>query len=153
MTRRAKGWSQAIAPDEATDVGSISSPEQRIDVWLWYARCAKSRTLAQTLVSGGRVRINKQRIAKAATMVRPGDVVTLSVGPRVRVLKIVGVGTRRGPAAEAALLYTDCSPVYIAPDAAVGETSAAALQAGQREAGSGRPTKRDRRLIDRLKGA
>lgn len=139
--------------DAAADGGSSASSEQRIDLWLWYARCAKSRTLAQALVAGGRVRINKQRISKAATVVRPGDVVTLSVGPRVRVLKIVSVGARRGPAAEAALLFTDHSPTYIAPAAEAGETSAASLQTAQREAGSGRPTKRDRRLIDRFKGA
>lgn len=76
---------------------------QRIDQWLWFARVAKSRTLAQALIERGKVRINRLRIEKPSQQVKPGDVVTISLGPRVRVLEISAIGSRRGPAAEAEL--------------------------------------------------
>ena len=113
---------------------------QRVDQWLWFARIVKSRTLAQALVERGKVRLNRERLGKASAAVKPGDVLTVSTGPLVRVFQVVAIGQRRGPASEAVLLYKD-SPV-----------SAAASASGTRPAGAGRPTKRERRLTDRLKG-
>lgn len=86
---------------------------QRLDRWLWCARVAKTRSACATLVERGAVRINRQPTAKPHAKLRPGDVVTFAVGPAlrgtVRVWRVLALGDRRGPAAEAALLYEDLS--------------------------------------------
>ena len=82
---------------------------QRIDKWLWFARFAKSRTLAAKLVQGGHVRVNGQRIDSAAKAVAVGDVVTLALARTTAVVRVAALGERRGPAAEARLLYDDLS--------------------------------------------
>lgn len=79
----------------------------RIDKWLWQARFFKSRTLAAERVAAGAVRVNGQRISKPAHDVGPGDVLTFSQGGAVRVVRMIAAGTRRGPAAEARLLYAE----------------------------------------------
>jgi ribosome-associated heat shock protein Hsp15 len=111
---------------------------QRVDKFLWFARFFKSRTLAATMVSGGRVRINGERCEKPSALVRIGDVLTFPAGPRVRVIKVLAGGTRRGPATEAQTLYEDMTPPIEpkADDAAVA-----------RDKGAGRPTKKERRQI------
>lgn len=88
---------------------------QRIDKWLWFARMVKTRTLAAAIVSQGQVRLNKVKVAKPAHEVGPGDVITLAAHGRVRVIKVLGIGTRRGPASEAQTLYEDMAAP--APDA------------------------------------
>lgn len=125
---------------------------QRIDRWLWYARIAKSRTLAQALIERGKVRVNRVKIDKTSTIVRPGDVLTLSLGPRVVSIEILSIGSRRGPAPEAQTLYRDLTPKP-PPEAAdrSAEANSFARQAARGE-GSGRPTKRERRVIDKLRG-
>jgi ribosome-associated heat shock protein Hsp15 len=128
------------APDESAGV-------QRLDKWLWFARVVKSRTLAAALVETGKVRVNRVRAEKAAQSVRAGDVLTVSVHKAVRVLKVLAPGERRGPAAEARMLYDDLTP----PAVPAGGAGAAPATAA-REPGTGRPTKRDRRAIDRLTG-
>ncbi len=119
---------------------------QRIDKWLWFARLVKSRTLAQKLALSGRVRINREKVEAASQLIKAGDVLTIASDRGVRVLKVVAPGTRRGPAPEAQLLYEDLSPA---------ETPhrADAASAADRPPGSGRPTKRDRRALDRLRTA
>ena len=79
----------------------------RIDKWLWHARLVKTRPLAAQLVQGGKLRINGQRIDKPGRAVGEGDVLTLAIGGRVRVLRILTCGERRGPAPEAQSLYLD----------------------------------------------
>ncbi len=116
---------------------------QRIDKFLWFARFFKSRTLAASVVTGGRVRINGERCDKASTIVKAGDMLTFAAGPRVRVIKVVAGGTRRGPASEAQTLYEDLTPP---PEARADEPPAPA----QRERGAGRPTKKERRATDAL---
>lgn len=123
---------------------------QRIDQWLWFARITKSRTLAQDLIARGKVRLNRAKIDKPSTLVKPGDVLTLVAGPAVRSLEIVAIGRRRGPAAEAQLLFLDHTPP--APRREAAEISQGPAQPAIRPEGAGRPTKRDRRLIDKLKG-
>jgi ribosome-associated heat shock protein Hsp15 len=81
--------------------------EQRLDTWLWCARLVKSRTRAATLVREGRVRINRQPTGKPHARVRPGDVLTVPLGNRVRVLTVRAIGIRRGPASSACLLYDE----------------------------------------------
>lgn len=69
----------------------------------------KSRSLATALVSRGKVRVNRVKVAKPSHPVGPGDVLTIALRGGVRVLKVVEAGTRRGPAPEARLLYQDLS--------------------------------------------
>jgi ribosome-associated heat shock protein Hsp15 len=87
----------------------MAGESQRIDKWLWFSRIMKTRSLAPALVNGGAVRVNRQRIAKPSHPVAPGDVLTLAVRGRVMVVKILELGARRGPSAEARLLYDDLS--------------------------------------------
>ncbi len=136
---------------------------QRLDKWLWFARVAKTRTLAAGLVSDGRVRVNRIRTTKPAQTVRAGDVITVSVHAGVRVLEILAGGKRRGPASEAAELYNEIVPLQSSRPAGSGASKPAGdsatpgedLGPGQgapvSEAGSGRPTKKDRRVLDRLR--
>lgn len=78
---------------------------QRLDKWLWFARFAKTRTLAAKLVTSGFVRVNGQRIDNAAKAVAVGDVLTLALARTTVVVRVQGLGERRGPAPEARLLY------------------------------------------------
>lgn len=128
--------------------GGGAEDGRRLDRWLWFARVVKSRTLAAGLVAAGKVRVNRERVTKASHQVRNGDVLTITVGPRVRILKVLAAGERRGPASEARELFEDLTP---APEPGPGPTGSAAM-GGERSPGTGRPTKRDRRLTDRLKG-
>jgi ribosome-associated heat shock protein Hsp15 len=84
-----------------------AAEEQRLDLWLWYARFVKSRSLAAKLIEEGWIRVNRQRVVKAATCVKSGDVLTASFHGRVRVIEILAVGHRRGPPAEAKALYSE----------------------------------------------
>ncbi len=87
------------------------APERlRIDKWLWHARFFKTRTMAAELVSRGRLRRNGDRITKPGTSVTPGDTLTFPQGAQIRVVRIVAIGTRRGPATEAQSLYHDLAP-------------------------------------------
>ncbi|MFY9695985.1 MAG: S4 domain-containing protein [Xanthobacteraceae bacterium] len=80
---------------------------QRIDRWLWHARLVRTRGAAAALTGAGYVRVNGARIDAPGRMVRSGDVITVALDRRVRVLKVTGFVERRGPAASAATLYED----------------------------------------------
>lgn len=80
---------------------------QRLDKWLWFARFAKSRTLAAKLVASGFVRVNGQRTDNPAKALSVGDVVTLALAHATLVVRVEGLGVRRGPASEARQLYAD----------------------------------------------
>ncbi len=129
---------------------------QRLDKWLWFARVAKSRTLAAALVSGGKIRVNRTRASKPSQLVKVGDVITAGTLRDVRILRIKAPGLRRGPPAEAQTLYEELTPPSSRPrssgDAAEVGNGATAEGREQRAPGTGRPTKKDRRLIDLLKG-
>lgn len=131
---------------------------QRIDQWLWFARIAKSRTLAQDMIGRGKVRLNRTKVGKPSTLVKPGDGLTIVVGRVVRSLEILAIGTRRGPASEAHLLYLDLTAPQPHAESVKNNQSPSFAQAhappsdpALREQGSGRPTKRDRREIEKLK--
>jgi ribosome-associated heat shock protein Hsp15 len=113
---------------------------RRLDKWLWFARFCKSRTLASKLCAAGKVRIAGEIVHKAHYLVRPGDVLTFPQGPHIRVVRVLQIGTRRGPATEARTLYEDLSPLVPAAPADA-----------RREPGTGRPTKVERRALDRLR--
>jgi ribosome-associated heat shock protein Hsp15 len=117
---------------------------QRLDKWLWFARIFKSRTLAAQMVQDGKVRINRAKVAKPAQTVRPDDVLTIAVRGKIQVVRVLAPGSRRGPPAEARLLYELLS----APDGPA--TAPPPAGSGERNRGTGRPSKRDRRLTDRL---
>ncbi|WOF75291.1 RNA-binding S4 domain-containing protein [Parvibaculaceae bacterium PLY_AMNH_Bact1] len=118
---------------------------QRLDRWLWFARFFKSRTLAASIVSAGKVRVNTERVGKPSHSVKTGDVLTFPAAKQVRVIKIVDLGTRRGPAPEAQALYEDQAP----PEPR--KTAERPQKVAEREAGAGRPTKRERRQTTALK--
>ena len=81
----------------------------RLDKWLFHARFLKSRALASDLIGEGRVRVNGQPTDKPARPVGTGDVLTFALHGRVRVVRILDPGSRRGPASEAQGLYEDLS--------------------------------------------
>jgi ribosome-associated heat shock protein Hsp15 len=77
----------------------------RIDRWLWHARFFRTRTLAARMVGEGRIRLNATPVTRPATLVRPGDLLTIPQGGTVHVVRVRAPGLRRGPAAEARALY------------------------------------------------
>ena len=91
-------------------------PKLRLDKWLWQARFCKSRSLAAELIEAGSVRVNGQRIIKPGRDVSEGDTLTFPQGPRIRVIRILALGLRRGPAAEAQAQYLDLEPRPDLPD-------------------------------------
>jgi ribosome-associated heat shock protein Hsp15 len=115
----------------------------RLDKWLWAARVFKTRSLAADACDGGKVDVNAQA-AKPAKALRPGDVVrvTLPHG-RYRALKVALLGERRGPASAARALFEDLTP----PE----PPRARLAPPPRRLPGAGRPTKRERRELDRLR--
>ena len=117
---------------------------QRIDKWLWHARVVRTRAAAAALAAAGHVRINGQRVDAPSRAVRPGDVVTVALDRAVRVLKVLAFAERRGSADDARAL---CETLEPPPD----RRGAAAAGDGV-SAGTGRPTKRDRRDIERFTG-
>jgi len=131
-------------------MGQGGEDRMRVDKWLWQARFFKTRSRATAIVTSGHLRINSGRCTKPAQTVTPGDVLTLVQGRIVRVIRVDAIGGRRGPAVEAATLYTDLD----APATAAGRGGTPPAEppaAPRREPGGGRPTKRARREIDRLR--
>lgn len=123
----------------------MSDPGQsvRLDKWLWAARVFKTRSVAATACDGGKVDVNDQS-AKPARALRAGDIVrvTLPQGRR-RILRVAALGDRRGSATLARTLYEDLTPPE-PPRPRWGAPPA-------RVPGAGRPTKRERRALDRLR--
>lgn len=121
----------------------MADERQRIDKWLWHARVARTRSAAAALAASGHVRVNGIRVEAASKAVKAGDVVTVALDRRVRILKVLGFAARRGPAESVGGLYEEKS--FAAADAA--PTPGPRVPDGK-----GRPTKRDRRALQRLTG-
>lgn len=119
---------------------NATAQKLRLDKWLWFARFFKTRSLAAARVATGDVRVNGERVTKRATTIGAGDVLTFAQGRVVRVVEVVAIGTRRGPAPEAQALYNDMTPPPPPPEDAV--------PVNPKFEGKGRPTKRDRRQAD-----
>jgi len=115
----------------------------RVDKWLWAARAFKTRSIAADACDGGKVDVNGEA-AKPAKQVRPGDRLEITVAGGRRILKVVALSERRGPASDARTLYDDLTPP--APP------RIKQPKPPYRPPGAGRPTKRERREIDRLRG-
>jgi ribosome-associated heat shock protein Hsp15 len=92
-------------PDLPAESGTM-----RVDKWLWFARLAKSRSLAARLCAAGAVVVSGRVTAKPHQSVRVGDTVTVPQGRQIHTVRIVGLGTRRGPAPEARQLYEMQAP-------------------------------------------
>jgi ribosome-associated heat shock protein Hsp15 len=99
----------------------------RLDKWLWQARFFKTRGLAARAVASGHVRVNAVRVLKPAAAVAIGDGLTLVQHGGVRVVRVLALGQRRGPASEARLLYQDLAE---APSAGRADPPAAGLERG-----------------------
>jgi len=121
----------------------LDADRQRIDRWLWHARLVRTRALAAALAASGHVRVNGQRVGTPGKAVRISDVLTVALPGGVRVLRVVAFAARRGAAEEAKRLYEDIGP------AAPKQTPLASTP--MRARGEGRPTKRERRALDRLR--
>jgi ribosome-associated heat shock protein Hsp15 len=122
--------------------GENQMSDVRIDKWLWAARFFKSRTLAAAACNGGKVHVNGDA-AKPSKTVRPGDLLRVTL-PRIRrIVRVTALAERRGGAGDAAVLYDDLTPPPPPREARPGPPA-------YRPPGAGRPTKRERRRIDRL---
>ena len=126
---------------------SDSDDHVRLDKWLWTARFYKTRSLASEAVAGGKVQVNGDR-AKRARPLQIGDEVRIRQGPYQHLVVVRGLSGRRGPASEAAKLYEERPESRQAREAmALQLKSLHSAFVPQR----GRPTKKDRREIERLK--
>jgi ribosome-associated heat shock protein Hsp15 len=121
----------------------LGGEKQRIDKWLFFARAVKSRSLAGKFAAAGHVKINDRTSDGADNPVRIGDLLAIRLERHVLVWKVLGLGERRGPAPEAQLLYEDLTPAKPEADQVVKD--------GQRDPGAGRPEKKERRAIERLR--
>ena len=120
----------------------------RLDKWLWAARFFKTRALAAEAVAGGRVEVGDHKV-KPGRDVKVGDVVRLRIGPFIHVVTVRALSGRRGPAAEAAKLYEE-DPAGRAERLRLVEQHRLAHQAFAY--GEGKPTKKERRALDELRG-
>jgi ribosome-associated heat shock protein Hsp15 len=131
-----------------TGPGQAPLRKERLDRFLFFSRAVKSRTLAQKIIESGAIRVNSEKTERTDYKVGAGDVLTMSLNNRIVVWRILDCGTRRGPASEAQTLYEDMSPPPV-PRADLSPYDAAIAE---RPAGAGRPTKKERRETDRLRG-
>ncbi len=123
------------------------SPQRlRLDKWLWAARFYKTRGLAVEAVESGKALLNGERV-KRAKEVKPGDIVTVRAAHLEWTMVVCGVSERRGPASEAALLFAETDASRAKRERALAERRAAPQPVAP---GLGRPTKRDRRILDRF---
>jgi ribosome-associated heat shock protein Hsp15 len=119
----------------------------RVDKWLWAARFFKTRSLAADAVDGGKVQVNGDR-AKPSKSVKPGDEVRLRLGPYEHVVIVRGTAERRGSAPEAQRLYEETTASREAREKLHWQLTKAAPAM---EAAPGRPTKQDRRALEKFR--
>ncbi len=121
---------------------------QRLDKWLWAARFFKTRNLAIEAINGGKVHADGQRV-KPARAVRPGTEVRVRKGPYEFTVVVRGLSSQRRPASEASQLYEETAASKAGREALAEQRR---QEATQRNRGSGRPTKKERRDLSRLSG-
>jgi ribosome-associated heat shock protein Hsp15 len=131
-----------------SDSDAAGPDRVRIDKWLWAARFFKTRSIAADAISGGKVELNGER-TKPAKLLQVGDEVRLRLGPYEHIVLVRGLSERRGPATDAMRLYEE-TPASIAARAKHAEQLRMAPAAFVYEE-KGRPTKRDRREIERFR--
>jgi ribosome-associated heat shock protein Hsp15 len=120
----------------------------RIDKWLWAARFYKTRGLSADALDAGKIEVNGER-AKRSRMVQAGDRIRIRSGPYEHIITVLGVSERRGSATIAQALYEEDPASRKAREAMAAHVRAMNASTGYE---SGRPTKKDRREIERLKG-
>lgn len=121
--------------------------KMRIDKWLWAARFFKTRALAIEAIDSGKVLVNEVRVKPAKT-IDVGNLVSIRLGPYNFVVEVLGLSEKRGPAPQAQKLYKETEDSIKKREELAFERKAQA-QVVQR--GEGRPTKKDRREIERFK--
>jgi len=122
------------------------TPSQRIDKWLWHARIIKSRSLAQKLITSGKVRVDTVKITNASSQVRSSNVLTISLERDIKIIEITGIPKRRGPFSEAQTFYNDLTPPKEPkPKNTKGETITIGIE------GTGKPDKHQRKQILAMK--
>jgi ribosome-associated heat shock protein Hsp15 len=90
----------------------VADQALRLDKWLWFTRLTKSRSLAQALCESRHIRLNGKVVERSSTQVKPGQVLTLPFGEKVKVLRVEALPARRGPYVEACRAYTELTPVF-----------------------------------------
>ena len=118
----------------------------RLDIYLYYIRIFKSRSIATKFVLTNRLRISGQVTQKPHKMITVGDVLTMTINDNIKILKVLDIPSRRGPYPESLNFYEDITPIEIIPKK---ENSNIDIKFVERV---GRPTKRERRQTDRLMG-
>ena len=118
----------------------------RLDIYLYYIRIFKSRSIATKFVLTNRLRISGQVTQKPHKMISVGDVLTMTINDNIKILKVLDIPNRRGPYSESLNFYEDITPIEIIPKK---ESSNIDIKFVERV---GRPTKRERRQTDRLMG-
>ena len=118
----------------------------RLDIYLYYIRIFKSRSLATKFILTNRLRISGQVTQKPHKMISVGDVLTMTINDNIKILKVLDIPSRRGPYPESLNFYEDITPIEIIPKK---ESSNIDIKFVERV---GRPTKRERRQTDRLMG-
>ncbi|GIS10133.1 MAG: RNA-binding protein S4 [Alphaproteobacteria bacterium] len=118
----------------------------RLDIYLYYIRIFKSRSIATKFVSTNRLRISGQVTQKPHKMISIGDVLTITINDNIKILKVLDIPNRRGPYSESLNFYEDITPIEIIPKK---ESLNIDIKFVERV---GRPTKRERRQTDRLMG-
>ena len=118
----------------------------RADKWLWAARFFKTRALAVDAITGGKVEVNGERV-KPARDIRPGDSISIRLGPYEHIVRVLGTSERRGPASQAALLYEETAESRAAREKLHWQLTHAAPVIVP---GAGRPTKKERRDLERF---
>ena len=135
--------------DPSAAAHNLGDVRVRLDKWLWAARFYKTRSLSGEEIDKGRVRINGQA-AKASREVRPGDEIEMRIADSIRTVRVLGVSGVRGSAPVAALLYQE-TEASVAARLAAAERRRLAPEPAHAQT-QGRPTKRDRRDIESLRG-
>ena len=118
----------------------------RVDIYLYYIRIFKSRSIATKFVSTNRLRISDQVTQKPHKMVSIGDVLSITINDNIKILKVLDIPKRRGPYSESLNFYEDITPLAIISKKKICKTDIKFVER------VGRPTKRERRQTDRLMG-
>lgn len=116
-------------------------PGIRLDKWLWHARFFKTRSLCTKLVKAGHVRVSEVKVTKASMQVRVGDGLVFPQADTLKIVRVLELGKRRGPAPEAQALYEDLTPEVAKTDYVPDVPN------NDRK---GRPTKKDRRMWNEM---
>ena len=125
---------------------TLEKKKLRLDIYLYYIRIFKSRSIATKFVLTNRLRISGQVTQKPHKMISVGDVLTMTINNNIKILKVLDIPSRRGPYPESLNFYEDITPIEIIPKK---ESSNIDIKFVKRV---GRPTKRERRQTDRLMG-